>query len=59
MKTEITSEAVKAAPPITIMGLAHLSNWTINDVVMVLTGIYVVAQLSYLLWKWRRESRSK
>ena len=23
----------------------------------VLTGVYVIAQLLYLLWKWRKESK--
>lgn len=48
---DIGHAIIKAAPPAAVWVL-HLS-----DVFVLLSIVYVVAQLSYLLWKWHREAR--
>ena len=55
MKTEITSEAAKAIPPLAITVMAHTI--TLNDVVLLGTILYLAVQIGYLIWKWRRDVR--
>lgn len=54
-KTEITAEAMRAAPPVTVVG-ASLAGFGLNDVVLGLTVVYLALQIGYLLWKWRRHA---
>lgn len=51
MKTEVTNEVLKAAPP------AFMSWLTLNEWLVVVTVIYVVLQALYLARKWWREER--
>lgn len=52
-KVDIASEAVKAAPPVTIAGLT-VAGVSLNDLVLLATLIYLVLQASFLLYKWWR-----
>ncbi len=52
MNMELKIQGVQAAPAVT--GAVY-SAITFNEVVMVLTGVYVLLQIAYLIWKWRRE----
>lgn len=56
MKAEFTTEALKGTPA--VAGAVY-SALTLNEVVAILTGIYVVVQIVYLLRKWWREEREK
>lgn len=56
--TEFAIEAVKGSPPVAVAAAAF-AGMGINEWVAVLTGIYVLAQLGYLLWKWKREAGAK
>lgn len=53
MKTETTIETAKAVPA---LGGAMLYSITLNEVVAVVTIIYILLQAAYLIWKWRREA---
>jgi hypothetical protein len=57
MRTEITNEAAKAAPPVMVYVYSWLHDLTINSVVGYLTAGYLILQAAHLLWKWRREAR--
>lgn len=54
MKPEITNEAIKGTPA--VVG-ALASAMTLNEWVAILTGLYVVVQVLYLLRKWWREEK--
>jgi hypothetical protein len=56
MKQEVSTQVVHAAPAVAGTVIAGL---TLNEWVAILTGIYVVLQAAYLVWKWVREARSK
>ncbi|MFK3846625.1 hypothetical protein [Stenotrophomonas sp. NPDC078853] len=62
MKDEIISAAgsaaAKAAPPVTVAG-AVAAGANLDAVVVVLTIIYLVGQISYLGWRWIRELRQR
>ena len=49
MRTEISYESIKAMPPV------MASVFTMDKAVLFATLVYVVLQVSYLLWKWRKE----
>lgn len=53
MKTETTIETAKAVPAI---GGAMLYSVTLNEAVALATLVYIVLQVAYLIWKWRREA---
>lgn len=50
--------ALKATPPVTVAG-AVAAGASLDDVVLVLTIIYLVGQITYLAWRWIREWRQK
>jgi hypothetical protein len=52
-KADAVNEATKAAPPVTVAG-ATLLGADINSAILWLTLFYLVLQIGYLLWKWRR-----
>lgn len=54
VKTETATQAIKATPAVVGATIAGL---TLNEVVAVLTIVYVALQTMYLLWKWRKEYR--
>lgn len=60
MKEELTgaasAAALKSAPPVAFVA-GSLGGIDMPWVVGFLTAVYLVAQLGYLLWKWRREAR--
>lgn len=62
MKDEIigtaASAVAKAAPPVTVAS-AVAAGANLDRVVVVLTIIYLVGQISYLGWRWIREWRQR
>jgi hypothetical protein len=46
---EMVNEAVKASPPVAVIGLA-LGGITLQDWVFILTLIYLVLQITWLVW---------
>jgi hypothetical protein len=57
MKHEVAVEVAKAAPPVTVTGLAWLQGIPIDKLLGWATLLYVVLQASYLVWRWIREIR--
>lgn len=62
-KQDILDQSVKGF--IAVAGAA-LAKLTLNDLVVIATGCYVLVQMAYLLWKWyhewvdrRRQSRAR
>ena len=49
---EFKVQSVKAAPAV---AGAIFSGVTLNETVAIVTIIYVVLQILYLIWKWHRE----
>lgn len=56
MKTELSTEAIKGTPA--VLGAVY-SALTLNEVVAIITGLYVLVQIAYLLRKWWREEKEK
>ena len=52
-KHEIASEAVKAAPPITVAG-ATVAGVAVNDLILWATLLYLVLQIGFLIYRWWR-----
>lgn len=52
-KHEIASEAVKAAPPITVAG-ATVAGVAVNELILWATLLYLVLQIVFLLYRWWR-----
>ena len=55
---EVGAAAAKVTPPLTV-AMASAGGWGVQEWMYAATFVYVVAQLAYLLWKWRREWKSK
>lgn len=51
-------EVVKVAPPAAVCFICDFVSDLDNDI-KVLTLLYVFIQISYLLWKWRKEAKAK
>lgn len=51
-KHDVMVEAAKGTPAVAGAIAATL---TLNEVVAITTGIYILLQAAYLLWKWRGE----
>jgi hypothetical protein len=52
-KSDIASEAAKAAPPVTVAG-ATIAGMQVNDLILWATLVYLVLQIGFLLYRWRR-----
>lgn len=50
-------EAIKSTPPVIVTGAA-ISGMSLSDWVTVLTGVYVLLQISVLLYRFVRERRA-
>jgi hypothetical protein len=57
-KSDIITEAAKAAPPVTVAG-ATVAGMQVNDLILWATLIYIVLQIGFLLYRWRRMHISK
>lgn len=52
-KSDLVSEAAKAAPPVTVAG-ATIAGMQINDLILWATLIYLVLQIAFLLYRWHK-----
>lgn len=59
LKIDLASEAQKAAPPLAVVAVQHVSSMTLNDWVMIATLAYIFLQAAWLLWKWYRALSTK
>jgi len=51
-KSDVLSEAAKAAPPVAITTAVTIGGLTLNEWVAIATLLYVVLQSGWLIWKW-------
>jgi len=61
-QTELAHEvgrAVVKGAPIAGFAVARVSGWGPQEWAYAAIGAYTLAQLAYLIWKWRREARQK
>ena len=58
LANDIASEVAKSTPPALVIG-ATVSGWGPQEWMYVLTAGYVVLQIAYLIWKWRRDARRR
>ena len=54
----LAATAAKVAPSLTVVG-ATIFGLTIPDVAALLGGVFILMQMAYLVWKWRREAKRK
>ena len=57
-KSDVITEAAKAAPPIAITAVT-VGGITINEWVAIATLIYIVLQSGWLVWKWYHAIKDK
>lgn len=55
MRDQTFAEAAKGTPA--VVGTIY-SAVTLNETVAALTCIYILLQIAYLTWKWRKEAKS-
>jgi len=55
-KQDIAIEGLKASPPAIVTGTL-LAGWDLNAALVMLMIVYVIFQIGYLVWKWRRDIR--
>lgn len=60
-EAQMVHDEVRAATLKTTVGGvgAAASVLTLNEWVAVVTIIYFIVQIAYLIWKWRKEAKSK
>lgn len=52
-KSDVVSEAAKAAPPVTVAG-ATVAGVQVNEMILWATLTYIVLQIGFLLYRWHR-----
>jgi hypothetical protein len=57
-KADLTAEAMKAAPPVTVAG-ATVAGIQVNDLILWATLVYVVLQIAFLLYRWHKMHTTK
>jgi uncharacterized membrane protein len=58
-KSDIASEAIKAAPPVVITTAVTIGGLTLNEWVAIATLLYIVLQSGWLVWKWYHAIKDK
>lgn len=58
-KSDIASEAIKAAPPVAITTAVTVGGLTLNEWVAIATLLYIVLQSGWLVWKWFHAIKDK
>jgi hypothetical protein len=59
LTAEVGNEAIKASPPIAVVGATTMSGMTLQDWVLVATLAYIALQAAWLVWKWWKAARTK
>ena len=50
-RSELTAEALRAAPPVTVAG-ATIAGVPLNDLILWATLLYLVLRRGFLLYRW-------
>ena len=51
------TEGAQATPPLGVWGNSVPEGWTINRTVAALTIVYLLMQIGWLAWRWRRAAQ--
>ena len=51
------TEGAKATPPLVVLGKSIAEGWTITHTVAALTIVYLLMQIGWLAWRWRRAAQ--
>lgn len=52
-RTEVLAETIRATPPLAVAGLT-VAGVSLNDVVLLITLVYLILQIGYLAHRWAR-----
>jgi len=52
-RSEISAEALRAAPPVTVAG-ATVAGVPLNEIILWATLLYLVLQIGFLLYRWQK-----
>lgn len=62
MKLNFQQEGLNAAPAvagvITAKAAIAVNYFTLSNIISIATLIYIICQIAFLIWKWRKEARS-
>lgn len=56
-KHDISTAAVQAAPGAVVTAGTRFMGLAPSDMLAVLSGTFILLQIGYLIWKWRRDAR--
>ena len=56
-KHDLVQAGFQAAPGVTAATGAQMLGWQMSDILAMVSILFVLAQLCYLVWKWRRDAR--
>jgi hypothetical protein len=59
MMKDIALEGAKATPPVAVVTTTWAGGWSMNDTVIVLTIVYLLLQIGWLLWRWHRAASGR
>jgi uncharacterized membrane protein YfcA len=54
---DIAVATAQTTPGAVASVLSKSAGWTMGDLVSLLTAIFLLLQVGYLIWKWRRDDR--
>lgn len=55
---EIGAAIAKTVPPLGVSGLL-VFGIPVQDIVVAITGVYTLAMLAHLMWRWHHEWKAK
>ena len=54
---DIAVEGAKASPPVAILTASATQGWTLNHAPTAITILYVLLQIGWLVWRWRKAAQ--
>ena len=54
---DIAVEGAKASPPVAILTASATQGWTLNHTLTAITIVYVLMQIGWLVWRWRKAAQ--
>jgi len=59
MIKDIATEGAKASPPVAVVTASIAQGWTLNHTVAALTIVYLLLQIGWLVWRWRKAAQGQ
>ncbi len=56
---DLAVEGAKSTPPLAVVAHQVANGWTINHTVAALTIVYLLMQIGWLAWRWRRAAQGQ